>query len=102
MAPLNTFMLKKLDLARALALSPKLLMMDEIVAGLTEIEAMEISKLVKEINNKGITLILVEHVIPFLARTCERIIVLSEGRIIAEGTPDEVITNPLVVSSYIG
>jgi branched-chain amino acid transport system ATP-binding protein len=99
---LNTFMLKKLDLARALALSPKLLMIDEIVAGLTEAEALEVSKLIKELHRQGITLIIVEHVIPFLAETCERIIVLNEGKIIAEGKPDEVISNPAVISSYIG
>jgi len=99
---LNTFMLKKLDLARALALSPKLLMIDEIVAGLTEAEALEVSKLIKELHRQGITLMIVEHVIPFLAETCERIIVLNEGKIIAEGKPDEVISNPAVISSYIG
>jgi branched-chain amino acid transport system ATP-binding protein len=99
---LNTFMLKKLDLARALALSPKLLMIDEIVAGLTEIEAIEISRLIKEINSKGTTLIVVEHVIPFLAKICGRIIVLSEGNVIAEGAPEEVVSNPIVISSYIG
>jgi branched-chain amino acid transport system ATP-binding protein len=99
---LNTFMLKKLDLARALALSPKLLMIDEMVAGLTEAEALEVSKLIKELHRQGITLMIVEHVIPFLAETCERIIVLNEGKIIAEGKPDEVISNPAVISSYIG
>jgi len=99
---LNTFMLKKLDLARALALSPKLLMIDEMVAGLTEAEALEVSKLIKELHRQGITLMIVEHVISFLAETCERIIVLNEGKIIAEGKPDEVISNPAVISSYIG
>ncbi len=99
---LNTFMLRKLDLARALALSPKLLMIDEIVAGLVEAESLEISKIIEEINRLGVALLLVEHTIPFLARVCKRIIVLNEGKVIAEGSPEEVMSNPVVITSYIG
>jgi branched-chain amino acid transport system ATP-binding protein len=99
---LNLAMRKKLDLARALATEPRLLMVDEIAAGLSEGEITDLANLLKDINKSGITLMVVEHVIPFLKRICSRIVVLDEGVKIAEGGVDEVIKDPKVISAYIG
>jgi len=98
---LNLAMRKKLDLARALATKPKLLMVDEIAAGLSEGEISDLANLLKNINRNGVTLLVVEHVIPFLRKICNRIVVLDEGVMIAEGGVDEVIRDPKVISAYI-
>ncbi len=99
---LNIAMRKKLDLAKALAIKPKILMIDEIAAGLSEAEVNEVAKILVSIQNSGVTLIVIEHVIFFLRKICNRIVVLDEGVKIAEGGVEEVIRNPEVISAYIG
>jgi branched-chain amino acid transport system ATP-binding protein len=99
---LNTVQLKRLDLARAIACHPKLLLLDELAAGLTTGELEEIMDLIKKIRDRGMTIIIVEHLMKVIRGICERIVVLEYGQKIAEGTTHEVMINPKVVEAYLG
>lgn len=93
---------KRLELARALATQPKLLMLDEAMAGLTPKETQEAVELIRALNAEGITVFLVEHVMEVVMPISERIIVLSYGKKIAEGPPEEVARNQEVIKAYLG
>lgn len=100
---LNLGEMKLLSLARALVSNPKLLLLDEVVAGLTPIEEAKIINVLKEVNEKQkITIVLVEHVMRVVMKICNRIIVLHEGRKIAEGIPEEIARNEKVIEAYLG
>ncbi|NWF77045.1 MAG: ABC transporter ATP-binding protein, partial [Chloroflexi bacterium] len=93
---------KRVELARALATKPELLLLDELMAGLNPVETSEAMELVKKIRDKGITIFMVEHVIKAIMGICERIMVLHHGEKIAEGTPQEIATNKKVIEIYLG
>jgi len=93
---------KRLELAKALATQPKLLLLDEILAGLTPSEVEEAIALVRRIRDRGITIVLIEHVMRAVMALCERVLVINYGEAIAEGTPEEVIRHPQVISAYLG
>ena len=93
---------KRLELARALASSPKLLMLDEWLAGLNPTELGEGIDLIRSLREEGITIILVEHVMDAIRSLCDRCIVMAAGANIAEGSPAEVLADPEVVKVYIG
>ncbi|MEM4684604.1 MAG: ABC transporter ATP-binding protein [Sulfolobales archaeon] len=93
---------KRLELARALSIKPKLLLLDEVMAGLKPYEADEILKVIRDINNEGVTVIVVEHVIRTIMRLCRRVVVLDYGVKIAEGSPEEVVRNERVIKAYLG
>lgn len=93
---------KKLEIARALATRPKLLLLDEVAAGLNPVEIEEIMGLMREIRNKNITLLIVEHVMKFIMGISDRIIVLHHGEKIAEGKPYEITENKKVIEAYLG
>ncbi len=93
---------KRLEIARALATKPKLLLLDEMMAGLNSREIEDVIKLIQDIKDSGVTIILVEHVLKAVLKLSDRIIVLSAGEKIAEGFPHEVITNKKVVEAYLG
>ena len=93
---------KRLELARALATEPKLLLLDEVMAGLTPTEVDELIRLLKEVNNKGITILLIEHVMRGVMALSKRVIVLNYGEKIAEGVPEEVVKNRQVIEAYLG
>jgi len=94
---------KLVDLARALATKPELLFLDEVVAGLRPSEVDYMVKVIRDVNkNLGVTLGVIEHVMRFVMNISERIVVLHEGRLVAEGSPEEVANNPLVIQAYLG
>ncbi|MEM2416587.1 MAG: ABC transporter ATP-binding protein [Nitrososphaerota archaeon] len=93
---------KKLEIARALATNPKLLLLDEVAAGLNPVETEEVMELMKKIRNQGITLFIVEHVMKVIMGIAERIIVLHHGEKIAEGKPHEIVKNEKVIEAYLG
>lgn len=94
--------LRKLELARALATSPKLLLIDEVVAGLTPTEVDEVIETIKKIWQSGITIVMVEHVMRAIMSISKRVIVLNYGIKIAEGSPEEVSKNKEVIMAYLG
>ena len=93
---------RKLELARALATEPRLLLLDEPVAGMNSGEKVELMTLVRKIAERGYTIFMIEHDMRFVMGLCQRIAVLNFGRIIAEGTPDEIKNNPDVIEAYLG
>lgn len=99
---LNIVELRRLQLAKALATSPKLLLLDEVTTGLNPVESQEAVELIKKIRESGITIFMVEHVMRVIMGLCERIMVLHHGEKIAEGTPKEVASNQTVINSYLG
>jgi branched-chain amino acid transport system ATP-binding protein len=93
---------KRLEVARALATRPELLMLDELMAGLNPTEVAQAMDLIKIIQAKGITVLIIEHVMKAIMNVCNRIIVLHHGEKIAEGTPHEIVTNKMVIEVYLG
>jgi branched-chain amino acid transport system ATP-binding protein len=93
---------KRLEVARALATKPELLLLDELMAGLNPTETAEAMELVTRIRDKGITIFMIEHVMKAIMSVCDRIMVLHHGEKIAEGTPQEIATSRTVVEVYLG
>ncbi len=93
---------KRLEVARALATKPDLLMFDEVMAGLNPTEIAQAMELITEIRKKGITIFMIEHVMKAIMNVCDRIIVLHHGSKIAEGTPGEIATSRTVIEVYLG
>jgi len=93
---------RRLELARALATEPEVILLDEIMAGLTPAEMAEALNLLRQINSKGVTVFMVEHIMKAVMSICNRIIVLNYGEKIAEGSPQEVAENAEVIKAYLG
>ena len=93
---------KRLEVAMALATEPRLLMLDESMAGLTRVELQPFIALLREVRKRGVTLVIVEHVMEAVMQLSDRVVVLNSGRKIAEGPPREVVTNPQVIQAYLG
>jgi branched-chain amino acid transport system ATP-binding protein len=93
---------KRLELARALATQPKVLLLDEIAGGLTEHEAKELIALIQEIKTSGMTIIWIEHVVHALLAVADRLLVINFGAKLAEGEPQAVMSNPEVKRVYMG
>jgi branched-chain amino acid transport system ATP-binding protein len=94
--------MRKLELARAMAAHPKLLISDEAMAGLSSTEVDDILEILFRLNAQGITIIMIEHIMRAVMRFSERIVVLDAGERIAEGTPDEIVRHPAVERAYLG
>jgi len=93
---------KRLEVARALAMKPRLLLLDEVMAGLNLTEIERTIELVREINAAGITVIVIEHVMKAVLALCDRAMVLNFGRKLTEGKPLDVVNEPAVVEAYLG
>ena len=93
---------KRLELARALATEPKLLLLDEVLAGLNPSEIRDIVPVIRTLSERGIAVLMIEHVMQAMMSLAEHVFVLTEGRIIAQGSPAQVVADPAVVEAYLG
>jgi len=99
---LTALEIKKMEISHALATQPKMLFLDEVMAGLNADETMEMIELVRKINAQGITIVVIEHVMRVIKELTQRVVVLDWGEVIAEGPYEEVSTNSQVISAYLG
>jgi len=93
---------KKLEVSRALATAPRLLLLDEVMAGLNQTEVLQMISLLREINGRGITLFIIEHIMAVIMELSQRVVVIHHGEKLVEGTPREVSQNPFVIKAYLG
>lgn len=93
---------KRLEVARAMATDPELLLLDEVMAGLNPTETDEAIELFRKINSNGTTILLIEHVMRAVANLCQKVVVMHHGEMITEGTPEEVMNDPYVIEIYLG
>jgi branched-chain amino acid transport system permease protein len=101
-AALNLHQRKFLELARALASEPRLVMLDEVLSGLTPTEIAEATRLVREIRDRGATVVFVEHIMRAVMQLADRVVVLDAGQLVASGAPQDVMRHPDVVHRYLG
>ena len=93
---------KRLEVARALATDPELLLLDEVMAGLNPTETDEAVELFQKINDQGTTILLIEHIMRAVASLCQKVVVMHHGEKITEGTPEQVMNDPYVIEIYLG
>lgn len=101
-ASLTLIQLKRMEIARALATEPKVLLLDEVMAGLNPGERVELLETMQKIKETGVSIIIIEHIMKVIMTLADRAYVLNQGRLIAEDTPQKVMENPEVIKSYIG
>lgn len=99
---LNVAQLKRLEIAKAVATDPELLMLDEAVAGLNPEDRRKLVGVIEKLNEEGITILMVEHVMEVVMKLSKRIIVLNEGQVLTEGTPEEIQNDEDVIEVYLG
>ena len=93
---------KRLEIARALAGEPKILLLDEVMAGLNGVERDDAIELIRNINAKGITILMIEHVMKVVMSVSTKVVVIVSGKKLMEGSPEEVTNDPAVINAYLG
>ncbi|WP_017998369.1 ABC transporter ATP-binding protein [Paracoccus sp. N5] len=93
---------RRLEVARALAMSPRIVLLDEVMAGLNQTEVQEIVDLVQRLNSEGVTFLVIEHNLKVVRAFSRRVLVLNRGKLLAQGSADEVLSDPEVIEAYIG
>jgi branched-chain amino acid transport system ATP-binding protein len=94
---------KRLEMARALATAPRVLLLDEVIAGVNPVEAQEMTRLIRRARDElGVSIVMTEHVMPAVMSLANHLIVLDAGKLIAEGSPEEIVHNPAVIAAYLG
>jgi len=93
---------RRVEIARALATHPKFLLLDEPAAGMNDAETARLGELIISLSDEGLTVLVIEHDMPFIAQVCDHVVVLNFGEVIARGTVNEIKSNPLVVAAYLG
>jgi len=93
---------KKLELARVLATQPRMILLDEVMGGLNARESEEIIQLILDVRKRGLTQVVIEHDMKAIVRTCDRIVVLNSGEKLAEGSPQQIVNDPRVMTAYLG
>lgn len=93
---------RRLEVARALAMSPRIVLLDEVMAGLNQTEVQEIVQLVLRLNSEGVTFLVIEHNLKVVRAFSQRVLVLNRGQLLAQGSPDAVLSDPAVIEAYIG
>lgn len=99
---MNVIQKKRVEIARALATDPKLILLDETMAGLTNTERKEAVELIRTINGRGISILTIEHVMDVVMKVSNRVVVINSGKLLVEGTPEEVTSNEKVIEAYLG
>jgi branched-chain amino acid transport system ATP-binding protein len=99
---MNVIQKKRIEIARALATKPKLLLLDEAMAGLTNKERQDAVELIRIINKMGITILTIEHVMDVVMNVSDKVVVINSGKLLVEGTPEEITNNEEVISAYLG
>ena len=101
-ASLTLIQLKRMEIARALATEPEILLLDEVMAGLNPTERIDLLETMKKVKASGVSIIIIEHVMKVIMTLADRAYVLNQGKLISQGTPEEVMADPEVIKSYIG
>ena len=101
-AELPLGVLKRLEMARALALEPRVLLLDEPLAGLNHLEARKLAETISRLNQRGLPIVFIEHNLGEILRVCSRLVVLDNGRVLADGRPESVMADPKVRAAYLG